>query len=113
MSNFFKQVAANKAAAQPVPAGPGTVRNAVFGQAIRLILERKKQREEEEALRALQAKGEEAAVYNRAALSVGAHQAQQHARALAETTLTTSSEKPSVELGTQARRKRGGVTIRI
>lgn len=78
-----------------------------------MILERKKQREEAEALRTLQAKGEEAAIYNRAALTVGASQAQQHARGLAEAALNTPSEKPEIVTGTQAKRKRGGVTIRI
>lgn len=112
MSNFFTQAAANKAAAQPVPAGPRTVRQPVFDEAFRRILERK-QREEAEALRALQAKGEEAAIYNRSALAVGASQAQQHARALADAALTTPSEKPEIVTGTQAKRKRGGVTIRI
>lgn len=113
MSNFFKPGAANKAAAQPVPAGLGTSRQAAFGQRILLIRERKKQQEEAEALRALQAKGEEAAIYNRSALAVGAHQAQQHARALADAALTTPSEKPEIVTGKRAKRKRGGVTIRI
>lgn len=110
MSNFFKTTTGNATAAQALNAvSPSRRLAAIFAQG----LERKKKQDEEEALRTLQAKGEEAAIYNRAALTVGASQAQQHARALADAALATPSEKPEIVTGTQAKRKRGGVTIRI
>ena len=111
MSNFFKTTARNAPVVEQAlnAVAPARRLAAIFAYGV----ERKRKMEEEAALRALQAQGEEAAIYNRSALAVGASQAQQHAHALADAALTTPSEKPEVVTGTQAKRKRGGVTIRI
>lgn len=111
MSNFFKTTARHAPVVEQAlnAVAPARRLAALFAHGV----ERKRKRDEEEALRTMQAKGEEAAIYNRSALAVGVNQAQQHARALAEDALTTPSEKPEIVTGTQAKRKRGRITIRI
>lgn len=103
MKSFFK------AAPAAAPSPPPSKAKAFFGG----LQARHQQRLDAEALRARQQQGEQAAIYNRAALVVGAHQAQQHARALADAALATPGEKPEVEAGVQAQRKRKTAAIRI
>lgn len=70
-------------------------------------------RKEAEALAERQRVGENAALVNRAALTVGAAQAQTYARSLADAALAAPAEKAEVVTGSQLKRKRPSPAIRI
>ena len=88
---------------------PGTGAKEWYG---RVLLRAQQQREREAAQEALR-QSEDAAVYQRAALAVGAAQLQTAAREQASAALATPSEKPDIVTGVQAKRKRVTAAIRI
>lgn len=70
-------------------------------------------RKDAAALAERQRLGENAALINRAALTVGAAQAQTYASSLAQAALATPTEKAEVVTGSQLKKKRASPAIRI